>query len=174
MSKSSVGRRISACLREYQAGNYEESLIHFFPALDKVSKRRRPSSGVGERIRGFIRDEEILITAISLRVAMKGNRFDGVTLEEAIYKFGRTSIVHEGELDPRLKFVQTGGISIGKEWVLPISFILALIIAVLSAKECRGEEIDINEHITILDRTWHVNSLIGNAPEIKTHVAAAF
>ena len=149
-------------------------MVHFFPALDKVAKRRRPKDGVGVRIRSFLKDEEVLITAIATGNVFKGCIFDGLTFEDAIYKFGRTPIAHEGELDPRLKFVDGGGWSIGETWNLPSQYILALCVAVMVSPECKGEKIAAEASVTIFGREWKLDQLWGEGQAVKEHIAAAF
>ena len=170
-SPSSVSRRLASCLEAYQRKDYEVSLVHFFPALDKVAKRRRSKDRVGERIKGFLNDEEVLIFAIATGMVFKGNVINGVTFVEAIYKFGRTSIAHEGELDPRLQFVDGGSWSIGDKWLLPSSFILGLSVAVMAAPECKSERIASDANVTLFGRQWAINELWGAEREVKTHIA---
>ncbi|HEY3054103.1 MAG TPA: hypothetical protein VGK04_12020 [Thermoanaerobaculia bacterium] len=171
---SSVGRRLAACLEAYQRKDYESALVHFFPALDKVAKRRRPKEGVGARIRSFLKDEEVLISAIATDNVFKGAVFDGTTFEEAIYKFGRTAIAHEGELDPRLKFVDSGGWSVGQVWRLPSKYILGMCVAVMTAPECKGETMSAQATVMLFGREWRLSHLWGSEKEIKAHVATVF
>jgi len=173
-SPSSVSRRLASCLDAYQRNDYEAALVHLFPALDKVAKRRRPKDRVGARIRGFLKDEEVLISAIATQNVFKGVVIGGITFEEAIYKFGRTPIAHEGELDPRLKFVDGGSWSIGKVWKLPSKYILGLCVAVMVAPECKGERIDSEASVSLFGRQWGVNELWGAEQEVKAHIATVF
>jgi hypothetical protein len=64
---SSISRRMRDAIHAHGRGDYEGALVHFFPALDKAAKRRRPKVGVGQRIRGFLADEEGLISALANR-----------------------------------------------------------------------------------------------------------
>lgn len=171
---SSVSRRLAACFESYARKDYESALIHFFPALDKVAKRRRPKDGVGQRIRYFLEDEECLISAIATGNVFRGAMFDGITFHEAIYKFGRTSIAHEGELDSRLEFVDGGGMQIGEVWRLPSNYILGLCVAVMVAPECKGERISSEAKVTLFKREWELNQLWGAEDEVKTHIANVF
>lgn len=95
---SSISRRINDCLQAYAHADHEGALVHLFPALDNVAKRRRPKAGVGERIRSFLSDEEGLISAVATGSVLQRITVNSVTFPEAIYRFGRTSIAHEGEL----------------------------------------------------------------------------
>ncbi|MBX3628127.1 MAG: hypothetical protein KF892_24165 [Rhizobacter sp.] len=171
---SSVSRRLASCLSAYQKHDYETALIHFFPALDKVAKRRRPKEGVGSRIRAFLKDEEVLISAVGTGNAFSGANFNGTTFEEAIYKFGRTAIAHEGELDPRLKFVDEGAWSIGEVWELPSKYILGLCVALIVSPECKGEHIASDAAVTIFNRVWKLNELWGAEQAVKAHIASTF
>jgi hypothetical protein len=62
MSTSSISRRVESSIKAYQEGDFETSLVHLFPALDKTAKKRRPRDRVGERIKSFIDDELEIIT----------------------------------------------------------------------------------------------------------------
>jgi hypothetical protein len=171
---SSVSRRLASCLAAYQQQDYETALIHFFPALDKVAKRRRPKESVGSRIRAFLKDEEVLISAVATGNVFKGATFNGITFEEAIYKFGRTSIAHEGELDARLRFVDGGTWSIGEVWELPSQYILGLCIAVIVSPECKGEHLVSDAAVTLFNRDWKVKELWGAEQDVKAHIASSF
>ena len=141
--------------------DYESCLVNYFPALDKTAKKRRPKDrGVGNRIRSFLDEELDIISHIAT-----GNIFriecDGLTFPEAIYKFGRTAIIHEGELDPRLNFDSKTGIEIGNTWNLPPSFITALLIAVIIAPENANEKFEENYLINIHGEKHNVSDLWG-------------
>ncbi len=138
---SSIARRIESSLIAYFDNDFEGSLVHLFPAMDKTAKLRWPTKKVGERIRDFISAQHNIITYLSMGVSIGYLDVNGVTLPEAIYKFGRTSIAHEGELDKRLVITASGDVSISETWCLPSNFILALIVAVISANENSRESI---------------------------------
>ena len=173
-SPSSVSRRLSDCLKAHDHRDYEGALVHFFPALDKVAKRRRPKEGVGARIRAFLSDEEALISAIATGNVFQNIQVDGVTFPDAIYRFGRTSIAHEGELDRRLTITNNGTLAIGEVWALPSSYITALCIAVMAASECAGERIEGDATIELFGSTWHLNELWGEHVRLKASIAIAF
>ena len=171
---SSVSRRLSDCLKANARKDYEGALVHFFPALDKVAKRRRPKEGVGARIRAFLSDEEALISAIATGNVLQNIQVNGVSFPDAIYKFGRTSIAHEGELDRRLAITNDGSLSIGEVWALPSSYITALCIAVMAAPECADEGIEGDATIELFGSTWHLNALWGEHVRLKASIALAF
>ena len=171
---SSISRRIQASLECAKARNYEESLIHFFPALDKTAKRRRPKAGVGELIRAFVADYEGIISAVATRNFIRNISADGVSFPDAIYKFGRTSIAHEGELDPRLTFNDTAEFTIGQVWNLPSSYILALCVAVMLAPENAHEFINTRATLVVCGRKFAINDLWGAQSEVERLICEAF
>jgi len=171
---SSISRRINDCLRAYARADHEGALVHLFPALDKVAKRRRPRAGVGERIRSFLSDEEGLISAVATGSVLQCITVNGVTFPEAIYRFGRTSIAHEGELDSRLTITTDGSLSIGTVWALPATYILGLSVAVMAAPESATERIAGEATITVCGTTWRLNDLWGARDRLKLSIAAAF
>ena len=164
---SSVSRRIEKSLSYWAAGDAENCLINLFPAIDKVSKRRRLKAGVGERIRGFLADEERLITGIATRNILVVE-INGMTFPQAMYKYGRTSVVHEGELDDRLKFSSDGSVRIGDTWTLSLGYIIAMIVAVIVAPESAEEKLREDWEITIFDNhQFAVNDIWGEREKIR-------
>ena len=115
IAPSGVSRRMQRCAEHLQSGDPEGALVNLFPAIDKTAKKRRPKDGVGKRIKAFLHDEEVLITAVATGNVFQDCTFDGMTFQDALYKFGRTPIAHEGELDPRLTFNNQGRLEIGKD-----------------------------------------------------------
>ncbi|HEY6644374.1 hypothetical protein [Povalibacter sp.] len=171
---SSVSRRLKSCITYLQMRDYEQALIHLFPALDKTAKRRRPKQGVGDRIRNFVADEEAMITAVATRNIFQNIRVNDVSFPEAIYKFGRTAISHEGELDPRLQFNDSRSLQIGSVWNLPSSYITGLCVAVMAAPENMHESIDAPLSLAIFDRKFQINELWGAKSEIQGVICKAF
>lgn len=171
---SSISRRIQACIKYANAGEYESAMVNFFPALDKTAKKRRPKCGVGERIRRFISDQEAIITAIATGHIFQNISMNGVSFPEAIYKFGRTPIVHEGELDPRLTFNDAGGLQIGNTWNLPSSYITGLCVGVMVAQENAQEFINAPLRLIIFGNEFQINELWGAEPLVKKIIADAF
>lgn len=166
--QSSISRRMEAAVDAYMKADYETTLIHLFPAIDKTSKLRRPKTKkVGERIRGFLQDEEDLISFIAMGMVIKNIYRDGKSIVEAIYEFGRCPIAHEGELDPRLKFTDTIEIRIDNEWHLPKIYIFSMIIAAITAKENANEFFVTDCIATIRDKPVHLNTLWGKASLLR-------
>ena len=170
---SSISRRIESCMEDSIKKNYESAMIHFFPALDKTAKKRRPKDGVGVRIREFISDQEKIIHAVATTNIIMMN-VDGVNFPQAIYKFGRTSIAHEGELDKRLSFSNEHGLEIGHVWNLPPSYITALCVGVMIAPENYQEHIDAEIKLTFFDKEFDANELWGAEDMVKELISAAF
>lgn len=160
---TSISRRLEKSLDSLIDHDYESALVHFFPALDKTAKLRRPKDGVGSRIKKFLDDEEPFITFLAFRIAFKNTRFDGYTFGEIIYKFGRTSVMHEGELDPRLSFGLSSELGIiGDKWALPPSYIAAMITAVMAAPENKGEHFSTDKRLLLNDKKVNANEVWGN------------
>lgn len=163
------------CIQRLQKNDPEGALVNLFPAIDKTAEKRRPKDNVGKRIKAFLRDEEVLITAVGMGNVFRNCSFDGMSFEDALYKFGRNSITHEGELDPKLKFVQNGTMKIGiRDWILPVSYIVGMSLAVVIAKENRGEAIPAHLGVTIFDKQFQINELWGNPAPLKGHISELF
>jgi hypothetical protein len=172
---SGISRRIPQCINRLEFKDPEGALVNLFPAIDKTAKKRRPKAGVGERIKEFLHDEEVLITAVGCNNVLHGVQVDGMSLPEALYKFGRTSIMHEGELDPRLRFNDAGILEIGREgWNLPVGFIVGMALAVIIAKENLGERTPDGIGINIFGRQFLLNEIWGNPDAVRNHICAVF
>jgi hypothetical protein len=172
---SGVSRRIQQCVEHIQKQDWEGALVNLFPALDKTAKKRRPKAGVGERIRAFLEEEEILISAVATGNVFKGIRSDGVSITDALYKFGRTSIAHEGELDPRLQFNERGSLVIGQDkWNLPTGYIIGMSFAVVVAPENSKESVDAKLGFNLFGEQHPLNSLWGQRQKVRAVIAAKF
>lgn len=170
-----VSRRLQQCIERLQVNDYEGALVNLFPAIDKTAKKRRPTAGVGSRIRSFLKDEEVLITAVGTGNVFKGCSFNGVSFEDALYKFGRTPISHEGELDSRLKFNDQGGLQIGQEcWNLPSSYIVGMALAVITAPENVDESTAEGLGINIFDKQFLLNEIWGKPDAVRSHICDVF
>jgi hypothetical protein len=167
----SISRRIESSLTHLANNELEESLIHFFPALDKTAKIRYPRMGVGQRIKRLITDHEAIITAVAINNIITGATFSGLTIAEAMYKLGRTSILHEGELDSRLTFDNNTGLSIGHSWNLNNAWIFGLILCVILSKENLQEYINPSYAITLWGVDYSANDLWGREDMIYSILA---
>lgn len=167
--QTSIGRRLEQSLNSLIGNDYEGSLVHFFPALDKTAKLRRPKARVGERIKEFLQDEEAFISFLAFRIVMANNTFDGLSFAEAIYKFGRTSIMHEGELDRRLSFEDVDLLMIiGDTWKLSPAYIAAMITAVMAAKENANEFFTAPKVLHLHGRAVNANDIWGKKSVIQS------
>jgi hypothetical protein len=171
---SGISRRIRQCSRHIAEQDWEAALINLYPAIDHTAKKRRPKAGVGERIKAFLTDEETLISVIATGGAFKG-RINGVTVPEALYKICRTSIVHEGQLDPRLQFNTDGMLLLGQDkWHFPKGYILGMTLAVVIAPE-NVHEAEAAEFGFSLGGSWlELNSLWGQKVKVQQNIAAQF
>ena len=172
---SGISRRIQQCFEHILNKDWEGALVNLFPALDKTAKKRRPKERVGTRIRAFLEDEELLISTAAIGTVFTGNRANGLSIPDALYQFGRTSIVHEGELDPRLHFDDSGMLVMGAErWSLPSSYILGMSLAVIVAPENKYERISNHLTLTLLDQQLQINELWGQKTIVQKIICDRF
>ena len=172
MPATVIGRRIETCISHFLKNDIEQALINLFPALDKTAKKRWPDKRVGNRIRDFVEYQEAIIFAIATQNIFRGTTIDGMTFPQAVYKFGRTSIVHEGQLDPRLKFNQQAGFQIdgdkaGGTWHLSKPFILGLIVAVMIAEENVNEVMQSDYRLQLFEKQFDAKELWGQQVQIE-------
>ncbi|KAB0317254.1 hypothetical protein F6W79_20030 [Vibrio diabolicus] len=170
-----VSRRVLQAIKHMQTNDHEGALVNLFPAIDQTAKRRRPKDGVGRRIKAFLEDEEKLISIVATGNCISNIVCDEISITDALYKFGRTSIAHEGELDPRLEFNLSGSIEIGSDkWNLPIGYITGMCIAVITAKENHAESFDNQMAITVFNKQFPIEPLWGDASDLKSHICGVF
>lgn len=163
-SPTAISRRIQSCLREYLQNDYESAFIHLFPAIDATAKKRRNDFKVGARIKTFLEDEIAIITALSFGGVIQNCRFgeENLSIPEVLYKFGRTSAMHEGEIDERLQITNDPEFTLGDAvWKLPSFFIMAMAIAVITAPENIDEEIQGNFIIESFGEKLQLQNLWG-------------
>lgn len=175
--QTGVGRRIQQAILHQTNGEWESALVNLFPAIDKTAKLRRPMvKAVGDRIRGFFTDDEGFISLMATGNVFIGMEIDGQTMPQVLYEFGRCSLLHEGELDPKLRFNTSGLFSLGEVWNLPVSYISAMTLSVILAPENAGESIDFDAEIPIpiLDERLRLSSLWGKRAEIHASIARKF
>jgi len=172
---SGISRRLQQCVERLQLRDCEGALVNLFPAIDKTAKKRRPKHSVGSRIRAFLEDEEALISAIATGNILTRISVNGVTITDALYKFGRTPIAHEGELDSRLEFNDAGSIKIGAaHWNLPSGYIVGMSIAVVTAPENGMERVREDLGITLFGKQFRVNELWGQREKIRGLICEQF
>lgn len=159
--QGSVGRRLEAAFEAFRGKDYETTLIHLFPALDKTAKARRPKADVGHRIRSFLEENEDFISYIAIGSVLRNIHVGNMSIPAAIYKFGRCPIAHEGELDPRLKITEDSALSIGNDWKLPVSYIFAMLIALIVAEENSNEFFTRDIQLKIKDKDFLLNKIWG-------------
>lgn len=170
-----VSRRLLQCIKHLQENDFEGALVNLFPALDQTAKRRRSKDGVGKRIKAFLEEEEKLISIVATGSCFSNIVCDGVSITDALYKFGRTSIAHEGELDPRLKFNSDGSVLIGTDkWNLPTGYITGMCIAVITAKENAYEYINESLVISVFEKQFAIEELWGNPEVLKAHICTQY
>ena len=170
-----ISRRVEQCIIHLQSHDCEGALINLFPAIDRTAKKRRPRAGVGERIKAFLADEEATISAVGTGNLLVDISVDGISIPEALYKFGRTPIAHEGELDPRLRFTTDGSLRIGpNNWELPIGYIIGMCIAVVASPENKGERLSRELAVSILGKQFRINEIWGRRESIEAHIGGIF
>lgn len=172
---SSISRRMQDAVSAYIKNDYEGCFVHLFPAIDKTAKLRRPSGKVGERVRAFLTDQEDIISAIATGNVLKGIYNNGASIPDALYKFGRNSIAHEGELDPRLEINNTGSLQIGEKWDLPSYYIFGMCIAAICASENNNEQLTNTDWtVTIFKKQWKINELWGTELVLRGYISTHF
>jgi hypothetical protein len=172
---SGVSRRLEQCVTHLQNNDFEGALVNLFPAIDKTAKKRRLKARVAERIKAFLVEEEALISAVATGSVYSNISVDGTTITDALYKFGRTTIAHEGELDPRLEFNVSGSIEVGAErWNLPSQCIFGMCVAVIVAPENAGERVADSLQLTLFGQSFKVNELWAQRALVRSIICKRF
>lgn len=164
-----VGRRINSCIKELARSDFESALLHYAPAINNTASRRRPNAGTGDAIRRFIADQEWLITEYAFKASMTGWVVGKLTFPEAIYNLVRNPLAHEGELDARIKFVDTQQMNLSDSlWEVPNQYIGGLVLAVVAATENAGvTAMNGQGTVKLMGRDWIFNDLWGEEDTLR-------
>lgn len=172
---SAISRRLENALLSLFEKDYETSLLHCFPAIDKTASKRRPNVGVGKRFKAFLSDQRNIIAPIGLGVKMgKDCTFGGMSFEEAIYDLARNHLIHEGELADSFEITADRGSRLGGNWALSSANILALIVATLVAKENTEEAFSKAYELELFGQKVDLNALWGKEELVTRIIDSAF
>lgn len=172
---SAISRRLENALLSLFEKDYETSLLHCFPAIDKTASKRRPNEGVGKRFKAFLSDQTNIISPIGLGVRMgKGCTFGGMSFEEAIYDLARNHLIHEGEFADSLEISAARGSRLGGSWELSSANILALIVATLAARENSEEAFSTAYELELFGQQIDLNTLWGKEKLVHEMIDLAF
>jgi len=121
------------------SNDYVNALIQICIALDAVAKKHYGDKP-GKRIKRYLRVNQPIITRVAIDCEMYGDItfvVEGkkdLTFEEIIYALIRCALLHEGELDSRVKIVASASIGLDAEgnFLLSEQMIRALFLLLVS------------------------------------------
>ena len=157
---SGIGRRVKKGCSELRNGDYESAAVAIFQAVDATGRKRFPKKGPGARFMGLIAEQEDVITSVAFGVVMTGCTFNGLTIPKALWKFARNPLIHEAELDSRIRF-DNSSIVIGSVWNLPPTTLLGIAIGVVTASENAEEDEQLTGSIHFQGQPIALNGLWG-------------
>lgn len=170
-----IFRRLESAILSLFEKDYESSLLHCFPAIDKTASKRRPKVAVGKRFKAFLNDQRNVIAPIGLGVKMgEGCTFGGMPFEKAIYDLARNHLVHEGEYANSFSITAARGSRLGGIWELSSANIFALIVATLVAEENKNEAFSKAYEFEILGQKVDLNTLWGKEQLVIEIIDSAF
>ncbi|CAI8968592.1 hypothetical protein [Pseudomonas soli] len=156
---TAISRRVEQSALSAQNNDFEASLLHLFPAIDKTAQLRYPKDKVGPRFKKFLHDQHDIVSLIAFNNVINITH-SGMTFPDAIYKLARNPLIHESELDKRITFNNECGLEISENhWNLPKSYILGLCIAVVVAPENRREWINHSLSCRLWGCEYRINQL---------------
>jgi hypothetical protein len=126
-------RLVEACEKIIR-GDGINALIQICIALDAIAKKTYGGKP-GKRIKQYIRDNQYILTRIAmLHLEVHGDLMfqvaDGKTMkfEEIVYELIRRALLHEGEMDSRVKIVESPSIGLDDQgnFLLSVHMIIAL------------------------------------------------
>ncbi|MBM4350623.1 MAG: hypothetical protein FJ106_12145, partial [Deltaproteobacteria bacterium] len=126
-------RLIEACERIIRR-DWTNALIQTCIALDAIAKKTYGGKP-GKRIKQYVRDNQYILTRIAmLHLEAHGDLMFQVAgektmkFEEVVYELVRCALLHEGELDSRVKIVQSPSIGLDDQgnFFLSVYMIMAL------------------------------------------------
>ena len=170
-----VVRRVEDAFDAIRLGRTESAALHLFPAIDATARARRPTESVGARFRALIQDQIGIIAPLGLSVVLgRDCTFGGIALEDALYKLGRCTLLHEAGLSDSFAFSESRHSMLGGKWLLSHHFLCALLVSVVTARENRGLAVRRDFSLNILGSIESVNDLWGEEDRIRELIAAAW
>jgi len=172
-----VAARVKEAIDKMNLGDPDNALVQICLALDATAKKEYPKNKVGERIKEFLRDNQVFLTSfVNLEVGgdilmeFQGKSGEPETrrLEEVLYKLVRCALVHEAELSDRvivtseLKF----GLSKDSKFILSLGLIWGMIIAVIGSPANLQERVPDSYGISVRGEKFILNELWGKKVEI--------
>jgi hypothetical protein len=170
---------VDGALTTHNLGQSDVALALACAAIDATAKRVYPQAKVGERYRAFLRENLVLVTAFGfpglqaggIRIKVGPNsgldpkdvdEHDYTGIEAILYRTVRCGLVHECDIDTKIRF--TKGTQIGdfdETFSLPAALILGLLAAVILHPVNADERSVLDSSIELSGRKYPLNSLWG-------------
>ena len=113
--------RLLEAYQKVVQGDWSNALIQICINLD-ITAKKKYGGKPGERIKKYIRENQYAITRIAmLHLEVHGDMIFSVSenkhmkFEELLYKFVRCALLHEGELDKRIKIVSSASLGVDSD-----------------------------------------------------------
>jgi hypothetical protein len=151
-------------------GDWINALIQICIALDAIAKKTYGGKP-GKRIKQYVRDNQYILTRISvLHLEVHGDMIfqvaGGKTMnfEDIFYKLIRCTLVHEGELDSRIRIVQSPSIGLDGQgnYLLSTHMIMALFLLLVADPNTMNVAWPVSASFTIESKTIRLSDIQGD------------
>lgn len=169
-----IADRIDKALQDLRIGDFENALIQISIAIDATGKKRKSKSGVGERCRYFIKENEDFIYHFVMDGRLKvekGGRimFGGGELGQVLYKSARCALLHEGDISNSVVFER--GFKLGQKenkFIITDNMLFGLLLTIVGEPKNSNETMK-NEHsISYKNKNIEINKYWGKLEQLKT------
>ena len=162
-------RLVEACDKVVR-GDWVNALIQLCIALDAIAKKTYGGKP-GKRIKQYIRDNQYVLTRIAmLHLEVHGDFMfqvaGGKTMkfEEIVYELIRCALLHEGEMDSRVRIVQSPSIGLDdqRKFLLSVNMIVALCLLLVADPQSNQVAWPDTASFTIEDKTVRFSEIQGD------------
>ncbi|MBI5966358.1 MAG: hypothetical protein HY882_00675 [Deltaproteobacteria bacterium] len=166
--------RLIEAYQKILQGDLINALIQISINLDITAKKTYGGKS-GERIKRYIREHQYILTRIAtLHLEVHGDMAFQVSgdkymkFEEVVYKLVRCALLHEGELDPRIKIVDSPSIGVDENGVFLLSKLMVYALFLLLISDPKNKTINWpnTASFTIDDKKIKFSDVQGNVQKL--------
>lgn len=183
----SVGERVQECINKLERNDAENAFIQLAIAIDGTAKKEYPGKKTSCRCKKFLRENLPFVmwsltngtpsTCKDFKFEFSSDGYpNGMTsFEDIVYSVLRCSLLHEGEMPKKVKFINENYIAMrdGK-MQFPIALIGSLLFAVIASPSNKNQRVSPNSYFMFGEVKAHVNNMWGSEETTRSYIRNGF